>query len=256
MRCLLPAALVATIAFASEVLAADSEYFPLDTGWQWEYAGDGGDAITTMVNGLQQVQGVQTIVLHWQYAGGNDGELEQYYSVGDDGSVYFHGFNLDNGDIVISYRPPFLFLPPSLNVGDRWCTVTQAFHGLNGDTPDGAPFETCSEVMAFEEREVPAGTFPSYGVLQNYAASQRQNFAPDAEAMSFLEGRDLFGRPLAAGASSPIGTAAVSELSPLTFTSTSSCRPTLNRLLRFRAVRGVPSNTGSGNREREGISCG
>jgi hypothetical protein len=193
MRCLLPVVLVATIAFASEAPAAESQYFPLAEGWQWEYAGDEGDATTTMVDGLQQVQGTQAIVLHWQYADGNDDELEQYYSVAEDGSVYFHGFNLDNGDIVISYRPPFLFLPPALNVGDRWCSVTQPFVGLNGDVPDGGPFEVCSEVLSFEELDLPAGIFPAYGVLQVYALTGSSDL--DQGVATVFSERDVFGRP-------------------------------------------------------------
>jgi hypothetical protein len=162
----------------------DSPYFPLAEGNWWEYAGDGGDSTHAWVAGVQEVQGQVTTVLHWQYSGGVNDYLEQYYTIAPDGAVLFHGFSAVTAGLTVSYDPPLTFLPPSLGPGTQWCSTTQAYRDLSGTVPDGPPFQVCFLVYSIGQLHVPAGDFSAFGIGQT---------APPV-VLGRMAGRDVVGR--------------------------------------------------------------
>ena len=167
---------------ASAARAGESPYFPLQEGWHWEFVGDGGDQAVSWVAGVQEVQGVQTTVLHWQFSGDTNEYLEQYYTVADDGTVLIHRFWNREAELMRSFDPPVILLPASLGPDASWCTTVQDYYDLEGTLPAGDPFELCFRVYAVEDVHVPAGDFTAFGVEQ---------FLPNA---SSAPARDALGR--------------------------------------------------------------
>lgn len=166
-----------------------SPYFPLQVGYRWEFTGDGGDHGVAWADGVREVQGVETTVLHWQYSGTVQDYLEQYYTISPDGSVLIHGFSNEGVGLTRSFRPPLVVLPSSLGLGTQWCSTAQDYFDLAGTMPTGDTIEVCFTVYSVDDLHLPAGDFTAYGVGQ---------FLPQGTPKR-LSGHDILGKPSALG---------------------------------------------------------
>lgn len=170
--------------FAGTFAAAESPYFPLSEGWSWTYTGDGNDIASAWIEGVQQVQGIETTILHWQFTGVMNDYVEQYYTVDIEGNVFIHGGHAVDVGLIASYDPPILYLPSSLALNTEWCSTFQMYEDLEGTIPVGDSLEICFKVYSVDQLTVPAGTFMAYGVGQ---------FLPGTLMNPSVE-RDVFGR--------------------------------------------------------------
>ncbi|RPJ24911.1 MAG: hypothetical protein EHM35_15980, partial [Planctomycetaceae bacterium] len=101
-----------------------------------------------------------------------------------DGQVLCHGFNNETAELTCSYDPPVVYLASSLELGEQWCSTSQAYEDLEGTVPLGSPVEFCLQVYSVGDLFVPAGTYVAHGVGQ---------FLPGSAAAGFA-GYDRFGR--------------------------------------------------------------
>ncbi|MBK8164548.1 MAG: hypothetical protein IPK64_01145 [bacterium] len=137
-------------------------YLPLAPGNFWTYRLDNGLLETRVVGEPVEFYGRTVYPIKYVVSPRYEG-LVNYWSMAPGGGVLLHGFT--RGVVGARYEPPVLWIEGTLAVGQTW-TQQSDFYIL----PSGAyygrwTFDT--EVLAAETRNVPAGNFACFGLINH-----------------------------------------------------------------------------------------
>ncbi len=141
---------------ATPLLAGD--YLPLELGNWWNYLNENGDFENKVVDDLETILERETAVILYTESPDNQG-LKNFWSSGDQGEVYLHGFSRGFGMV---YDPPVKFFDPNVAVGESWTEVFDLYDYVSGDFI----VSTSLTFVIYETGiyEVGAGSFPAIGV--------------------------------------------------------------------------------------------
>lgn len=98
-------------------------------GWRWDYVDLPHHASVENVD-TQLVIGRETVVRRYLVDGAH--VLDQYWSVGADGSVFLHGFYQPGFPRTVAYDPPIEYLRAPLHAGDVWEQTFDVYSDLEG----------------------------------------------------------------------------------------------------------------------------
>lgn len=152
----------ALLVAACAALAQGPEvYLPLETGDHWSYQSDLGTTEEMTITGEFSVLGVVTRVRLEDLV---TDLVENYWTTDDSGDLFLHGaHNLMYG-FQVAYQPPIRMIDAPLSQGKAWVTSAVHLYNLDG-TPWGGDASDIALVVDFAGNvEVPAGSFPAFGI--------------------------------------------------------------------------------------------
>jgi len=167
---------------------AESTWFPMHIGNQWDYVrSDGANEVLTFTR-TTTFGGREVFVLTYAPSPNNLG-LENYWSAGPDGDVLLSGAFRYDDDFGLLYDPPLPLVDVPLALGKRWTQTTRVTR-----LPDMVDLGTHTfgwEVYSEGFVSVPAGLHFAYGIGQTIPTAVLDH-APEL---------DITGRRLSAGPS-------------------------------------------------------
>lgn len=147
--------------------AQSDPWQPLEVGRSWEYRGVGGKHQVEQITGTRVLRG-RTVAVK-AYSEGDDAGLENYWTVGVDGTVFLCGFNNQSFvPFAVAYEPPIAYLPGPPALGASRTTDVTAYN-----VSDGSVFATFTIHFSIQEEVdlvLPAGTFHALGTGQGLPA--------------------------------------------------------------------------------------
>ncbi len=134
------------------------EFLPLEIGNYWSYLAEDGMVETKVISEQATIFGQDVFVIEYTESSQNLG-LRNFWTGGEDGDVFLHGFNRGWGFI---YDPPIQIVDAPLYVGKTW-TTEFAVYALP-DTSYQTTWEVTYVVLEEGVYQVGAGSFPGYGL--------------------------------------------------------------------------------------------